>query len=87
MDPLDVLKRDHSSILEQVYALDKQLAWLESSSPERIPRILSSLSRISERMWKDLALHIQREERALYPVLEVRLGYEAEPVAVMRREH
>ena len=38
-------------------------------------------------MWKDLALHIQREERALYPVLEVRLGYEAEPVAVMRKEH
>lgn len=87
MDPLDVLKRDHSSILEQLYALDKQLGWLESSGPEKIPRILSSLSRISERMWKDLALHIQREERALYPVLESRLGYEAEPVAVMRKEH
>jgi len=87
LDPLDELRGDHSSILEQLYALDKQLGWLESSSPERIPRILSSLSRISERMWEDLALHIQREERALYPVLESRLGYEAEPVAIMRKEH
>jgi iron-sulfur cluster repair protein YtfE (RIC family) len=87
LDPLDELKRDHSSILEQLYALDKQLGWLESSSPERIPQILSSLSRISERMWEDLALHIQREEGAFYPVLESRLGYEAEPVGVMRKEH
>lgn len=87
MDPLDELKKDHSSILEQLYALDKQLGWLESSSPEKIPRIISSLSRISGRMWKDLTLHIRREERALYPVLEGRLGYLAEPVAIMRREH
>ena len=87
MDPLDELKKDHSSILEQLYAIDKQLGWLESSSPEKIPRIVSYLSRSSERMWNDLALHIQREEGALYPVLEGRLGYEAEPVAVMRKEH
>lgn len=38
-------------------------------------------------MWEDLSLHIWREERALYPVLEGRLGYLAEPVAIMRREH
>ena len=87
MDPLDELKKDHSSILQQLYAIDKQLGWLESSSPEKIPRIVSSLLRSGERLWKDLALHIQREEGALYPVLEGRLGYEAEPVAVMRKEH
>ncbi len=67
--------------------MDRQLGLLESSEPERIPRILSSLSRTSEQMWRELALHIHREERALYPILEGRLGYEAEPVAVMRTEH
>jgi iron-sulfur cluster repair protein YtfE (RIC family) len=87
LDPLDELRKDHSSILEHLYSLDKQLGWLESSGPEKIPRILGSLSRISESMWKDLAFHIRREERALYPVLENRLGYEAEPVAIMRKEH
>lgn len=87
LDPLDDLKNDHSTILDQLYSIDKQLGMLESSPPERIPRILSQLSRTSEHMWKDLALHIQREEQALYPVLEGRLGYEAEPVVVMRKEH
>ena len=87
MDPLDELKKDHSSILDQLYSIDKQLGWLESSGPEKVPRLLSTLSRISEHMWRDLALHIHREERALYPILEKRLGYEAEPVGVMRREH
>jgi len=87
LDPLNELKRDHASILQQLYAIDRQLAWLESSSPEKIPKIVSSLSRSGERLWKDFALHIQREEGVLYPVLEGRLGYEAEPVAVMRKEH
>ena len=87
MDPLDELKKDHSSILQQLYAMDKQLGWLESSGPEKVPRIISSLSKTSERMWRDLALHVHREEKALYPVLEERLGYEAEPVGVMRKEH
>ncbi len=87
LDPLDELKDDHSTILDQLYTIDKQLGWLESSPPERIPRILAQLSRTSEHMWKDLALHIRREEQALYAVLENRLGYEAEPVVVMRKEH
>jgi hemerythrin-like domain-containing protein len=84
---LDELKRDHSSILQQLYSIDKQLGWLESSGPEKVPKLLSTLSRVSEHMWRDLALHFHREERALYPILEKRLGYEAEPVGVMRKEH
>ncbi len=87
MDPLTVLKGEHASILQQLYSIDRKLGWLESSGPEKAAKILSSLRGVSDRMWKDLSHHFYREETALYPLLEKRLGYDAEPVRVMRQEH
>ncbi len=82
-----MLKGEHASVLQQLYTIDRKLGWLESFGPEKAAKILSSLRGISERMWKDLSLHFYREETALYPLLEKRLGYDAEPVLVMKKEH
>ena len=87
MDPLDELKKDHASILDRLYSMDRQLGWLESSAPEKIPRLLSFLSRTADQLWKEFVSHIQREETILYAILESRLGYQSEPVAIMRKEH
>ncbi len=87
MDPLTALKDKHCTLIEELYSIDRQLGWLESSGPEKAPKILVRLLGCGERLAGDLSLHFQREERALYPVLEKRLGNNTEPVVVMKQEH
>ena len=79
MDPLTALKDEHSSVLQELYSIDRQLGWLESSGPEKAPRILVRLLSASEHLAGDLSLHFQREEKALYPLLEKRMGENTEP--------
>ncbi len=67
--------------------MDRQLAWLESSGPDKSERILGSLLRKSGHLSRDLLAHFQREERALYPILEKRMGSDRETVRIMRQEH
>ncbi len=71
----------------QVYAMDKKLGWLESSTPDRAASILRSLLAKSKRVMRDMALHVEKEERALFVILEKRLGHDGEPVLIMRNEH
>ncbi len=87
MDPLSALKNEHSTILQLLYSMDRQLGWLESSGPDKSQRILGSLLRKSGHLSRDLRAHFQREEKALYPILEKRMGSDAETVRIMRREH
>jgi iron-sulfur cluster repair protein YtfE (RIC family) len=87
MDPLSALKDEHSSVLQELYALDRQLGWLESSGPMMARKILVRLLSGGEKLASDLSLHFQREEKALYPILEKRMGEKAEPVAIMKQEH
>ena len=87
MDPLAVLRDEHSSALRELYSIDRQLGWLESSGSEKAPRILVRLLSGSEHLAGDLSLHFQREEKALYPLLEKRMGDNTEPVTVMKQEH
>ncbi len=87
MDPLAALKLEHTSVLQELYSIDRQLAWLESSGPEKAPKILVRLLSQSKRLASDLSLHFQREEKALYLLLEKRLVYNTEPVTVMKQEH
>jgi iron-sulfur cluster repair protein YtfE (RIC family) len=87
MDPLASLKDEHSSVLQELYSLDRQLGWLESSNPEKPSRVLVSLLSGSQRLAGDLSLHFEREEKALYPVLEKRMGEKGDPVSVMKQEH
>lgn len=87
MDPLTSLRDEHVSVLQEVYSIDRQLGWLESTGPEKAHRILLRLLSYSERLAVDLTLHFQREEKALYPILEKRMEDNIEPVMVMKQEH
>lgn len=87
MDALGILKDEHSTIAVEMYHMDRLLAFLESSGPIRGARILRELVESSGQMWENLQLHVNKEERALFPVLESRLGKDRELVEVMRREH
>jgi len=87
MDPSTALRDEHSSVLQELYSIDCQLGWLESMGPEKSHRILIRLLRHSERLAADLSLHFQREEKALYPLLEKRMRDNPEPVTVMKQEH
>ncbi len=67
--------------------MDRQLGWLESSGADNSLRTLGSLLRKSGHLSQDLLAHFQREEKALYPILEKRMGSDVETVRVMRQEH
>jgi len=87
MDPFDFLREEHSSVLRELYALDHQLGWLESSAPPVSRRALVQLLSTSQKLASDLSFHFQKEEKALYPLLERRMADNAEPVLLMREEH
>ncbi len=87
LDPLSELKKEHSSLLEELYALDALFSWLESSGPTKTRKILCKLVNGGEKLGKELSFHFQREENALYPILEKRMSDKAAPVSIMRQEH
>jgi hemerythrin-like domain-containing protein len=87
MDPFTALRDEHSSVLQEVYSIDRQLGWLESTGPEKAHSTLVRLLSYSERLEGDLSLHFQREEKALYPLLEKRMEDNPEPVILMKQEH
>jgi len=87
MDALSTLKDEHSTIAVEMYHMDRLLAFLESSGPIRGTRILRELVESSGQMNENLQLHVNKEERGLFPVLESRLGKDRDLLEVMRREH
>jgi len=87
MEALDVLKGEHSALLSEVYLMDKQLTFLESSGPIKGARVLRELAETSRKMEGDLRQHTAKEEKGFFPVLETRLGNDRELVDVMKREH
>jgi len=87
LDPLSMLKDEHSSILQRLYRLDKTMVLLESSKPAQSKRLLRSLLEESRKMWLELSQHTTKEDKVLFPLLEKRMGSEAGPVRVMSREH
>ncbi len=87
MEALDVLKGEHSALLSEVYLMDRQLTFLESSGPLKGARVLRELAETSRKMEGDLRQHTTKEEKDFFPVLENRLGNDRELVEVMKREH
>ncbi len=87
MDSLSALKEEHSSVLQELYALDRQLGWLESSGPMMARKILVRLLSGGEKLASELSFHFEREEKTLYAILEKRMAGYAEPVSVMKQEH
>ncbi len=87
METLSVLKDEHSAILRELYQMDRQVMLLESSGPVRGARILRELVETGKKLGENLSLHVGKEEKILFSVLEKRLGKDWELVEVMRREH
>src|SRR5215472_14779664 len=87
MDPLGSLREEHTLVLRELYTLDHQLGWLESSPPAATHRALVQLLSTSQKLASDLTFHFQKEEKSLYSLLERRMANNAEPVILMREEH
>jgi hemerythrin-like domain-containing protein len=87
MEALDILKAEHSTLLNEACAMDKQLTFLESSGPRRGVRILKEIVLTSRRMREDLDQHTAKEEKEFFPILESKLGNDRELVKLMKREH
>jgi hemerythrin-like domain-containing protein len=87
MEALDVLKVEHSTLLNEMYQMDKQVAFLESSGPIKGARILREIVDASRRMQDDLQHHTAKEEKEFFPILKSKLGNDRELVEVMKREH
>lgn len=87
MEALEVLKGEHSSLLSELYLMDRQLIFLESSGPIRGAQILGEMFETSLKMSTDLRHHTVKEEKGLFAVLEAKLGTDRDLVAVMKREH
>lgn len=78
---------EHSTLLSEVYLMDKQLTFLESSGPVKGMRVLNELINTSRRMGERLQQYTAKEEKDFFPILESRLGKDRELVEVMKREH
>ena len=87
MEALDILKAEHSTLLSEACAMDKQLTSLESSGPRKGARILREIVLTSRLMREDLDHHTVKEEKEFFPILESKLGSDRELVKLVKREH
>jgi hemerythrin-like domain-containing protein len=89
--PLDILKREHDRILENLgllrgVSLCLKFGTLGTGSPLR-DRGLNHLGKVKEFFDKDVRLHFRCEEEVLFPVFNKRLGGERNPTRLLLREH
>lgn len=75
------LLADHVQVVALLDRLDSELA---GPVPAFAPAVVPDAARFFER---ELPLHIDQEEDAFFPPLEVHLGHDSGPCAVMRAEH
>ncbi len=89
--PLDILKREHDRILENLgllhgASLCLKLGTLTSGSAIR-GKGTEHLSKVLDFFDKDLLLHFCREEEVLFPSLEKHFGVEKNPTRLLLEEH
>lgn len=68
-DPIAILKRDHREVATMLKTLS------ESKKPSATRR------KTTEKVAKALTLHMEIEERLLYPIVDARIGHEEEQEA------
>ncbi len=89
--PLNVLKREHDRVLENLgllhgASLCLTLGTLTPDSPVR-EKGIEHLSKVLDFFDKDVRLHFRREEEVLFPALEKHLGVKKSPTRVLLKEH
>ncbi len=88
---LDILKREHDRILENLgllrgASLCLTLGNLKPQSPIR-EKGIEHLSKVLDFFDKDVGLHFRREEEVFFPALEKHLGAEKSPTRLLLEEH
>lgn len=89
--PLDILKREHDRILENLGLLHgaSLCLTLGNLTPQSAIREKGTehLSKVLDFFDKDVGLHFRREEEILFPALEKHLGLEKSPTRLLLEEH
>lgn len=88
---LDVLKREHERVLDNIGLLHAaslclKLGTLTPNSPVW-DKGVDHLSKVLDFMDTDVRLHFRREEGALFPSLEKHFGVEKSPIRLLLEEH
>ncbi len=89
--PLDILKREHDRILENLSLLRGASLCLKlgNLTPQSAIREkgIEHLTKALDFFDKDVGLHFRREEEALFPALEKHIGVKKSPTRLLLREH
>lgn len=89
--PLDVLKREHDRILENIGLLRAASLCLKLGTITPNSAVwekgIEHLARVLEFFDKDVGLHFRREEELLFPSLEKHLGQENSPTRLLLADH
>jgi len=89
--PLDILKREHNRILENLGLLHgaSLCLTLGNLTPQSAIREKGTehLSKVLDFFDKDVGLHFRREKEILFPALEKHLGVEKSPTRLLLEEH
>jgi hemerythrin-like domain-containing protein len=89
--PLDILKREHDRVLENLGLLHgaSLCLTLGNLTPQSAIREkgIEHLSKVLDFFDKDVGLHFHREEEVLFPALEKHLGVEKSPTRLLLEEH
>ena len=89
--PLDILKREHDRVLENLGLLHgaSLCLTLGNLTPQSVIRDKGTehLSKVLDFFDKDVGLHFRREEEILFPALEKHLGMEKSPTRLLLKEH
>lgn len=89
--PLDVLRREHERVLEQLNVLQAATLCLRVSSsvPQSPVRDngINNLNKVIDFFDKEVKSHFQREEEVLFPAIEKHIGAEKSPTQLLLKEH
>ena len=89
--PLDILKREHDRILDNLGLLHgaSLCLTLGNLTPQSAIREKGTehLSKVLDFFDKDVGLHFRREKEILFPALEKHLGVENSPIQLLLEEH
>lgn len=86
-DPIRHLLDEHREIMAQVAGLRHAVRLLAERGEQALPDALPALRQVGRMMATRLLHHARKEDEALFPALESRLGGEGGPTGVMRQEH
>lgn len=84
MNDPEAIRRLLADHVQVIHLLDRLEAAVAAAAPDAFPPVVADAIRFFE---QELPLHIDQENDALFPPLEVHLGRDTGPCAVMRAEH